>query len=56
MSVYMMLWGLTPLGTLPAGAIADHVGVPPVVIVQGVLVTLLFVAVAIFKPEIRKLD
>ncbi|MEA3407702.1 MAG: MFS transporter [Chloroflexota bacterium] len=56
MSVYMMLWGLTPLGTLPAGAIADYVGVPPVVIVQGVIVTLLFAAVAFLKPVIWRLD
>lgn len=56
MSISMMEWGLTPLGTLPAGAIADYIGVPPVVIVQGVIVTLLFLAVAFIKPVIWRLD
>ncbi len=56
MSISMMEWGLTPLGTLPAGAIADYVGVPPVIIVEGVIVTLLFAAAAFFKPQIRRLD
>ena len=56
MSVYMMLWGLTPFGTIPAGAIADIVGVPPVIIVQGIVTILLFVGAALVRPEIRRMD
>ncbi|MFO7916580.1 MAG: MFS transporter [Anaerolineae bacterium] len=56
MSVAMMEWGLTPLGTLPAGAVADYVGVPPVVIVQGMFMIMLFAAVAFFQPKIWRLD
>ncbi len=55
-SVNVMLWGLTPLGTLPAGAIADRVGVPLVVGVQGALVILFFLAIARLFPQIRRLD
>ena len=37
MSAYMMMFGMTQLGTMPAGAIADRFGVPLVVMVQGAL-------------------
>jgi MFS family permease len=56
MSVYMMLWGLTPLGTLPGGAIADMVGVGWVVAGQGLSVIVLFALARWLKPEIRALD
>jgi len=52
----VMLWGLTPLGTLPAGAIADCTGVPLVVGVQGLIVMLVFIGIARFFPQIRKLN
>lgn len=56
MSVYMMSWGLTPLGTLPAGAIADKVGVPLVVGVQGALVVAFMVAMMLIRPELKRLN
>ena len=56
LSVYMMLWGLTPLGTIPAGALADRFGVPIVVTVQGVLTMALFVAAALVRPEIKQME
>jgi MFS family permease len=55
-SVSMMEFGLMPLGTLPSGAIADRVGVPWVVGVQGALVALLFTLVAWRKPELADMD
>jgi len=55
-SINVMLWGLTPLGTLPAGAIADRTGVPLVVGVQGLIVMLVFIGIARFFPQIRKLN
>ncbi|MBC7236665.1 MAG: MFS transporter [Chloroflexi bacterium] len=54
LSVYMMLWGLTPLGTLPAGFLADKVGVPPVIAAQGIMVVLLF-ALAWRRPNLLEL-
>ena len=56
MSVYMMMWGLTPLGTIPAGALSDRFGVPPVITVQGMLFAAIFAAVFLFKPKIRRME
>ena len=56
MSMYMMMWGLTPLGTIPAGAIADALGVPIVIAVQGVLVVAIFGSILLIAPDVRRLD
>jgi MFS family permease len=56
LSVAMMEWGLSPLGTIPAGAAADRVGVPWVVGVQGMIVVTITALVAILKPEMRRMD
>jgi MFS family permease len=55
MSVYMMTWGLMPLGTLPAGAIADQMGVPFVLSVGGGLVALVFMGVGLLSSRVRRL-
>ena len=56
MGVDMMIWGLAPLGTLPAGALADVVGVAPVLAGQGALTLLCFLALAVLSPPLRRLD
>jgi MFS family permease len=56
MSVYMMTWGLMPLGTLPAGALADRAGVPLVLTLQGALLATVFVAVGVLWPRLRRLE
>jgi predicted MFS family arabinose efflux permease len=56
MSAYMMMFGLTQLGTMPAGAIADHFGVPIVITVQGALFALVFLVTWLSQPNIRKLS
>jgi len=56
MSVYMMMWGLMPLGTLPAGAIADRMGVPFVISVEGGLLVLIFLGVGLLWPRVRQLE
>ena len=56
LSLTMMEYGLSPLGTLPAGAVADMVGVPWVTGVQGALAAAAFGLVAVFKPELRRMD
>jgi len=53
MSMLNLGFGLSPLGTLPAGAIADHLGVPVVVAVQGGLLVASFALVSLWRPEIR---
>ena len=56
MSTYMMMWGLTPLGTLPAGALADKFGVPAVFAGQGVLLLVIFLLVWWRMAYLRTLE
>jgi len=56
LSLAVMEWGLAPLGTIPAGALADQIGVPWVVGVQGVLVTTIYALVAMLRPEIKRMN
>jgi predicted MFS family arabinose efflux permease len=56
MSVYMMMWGLTPLGTMPAGIIADRLGVSSVIALQGGVLILIFLGIALLWPHIRWLE
>ena len=55
MAMYMMVLGLIPLGTLPASAAADAVGVPWVLTLQGGILAATFMALWLTKPSIRKL-
>jgi MFS family permease len=55
MSVYLMTWSLMPMGTLPAGALADHVGAPLTVALGGGLCALLVFLVWLTTPALRKL-
>ncbi len=56
MSVYMMTWGLMPLGTIPAGALADRMGVPLVISLQGALLALAYLGVGALWPRVRRLE
>ena len=55
MGIYNMTWGLMPLGALPAGFFADHIGAPAVLTVGGG-VMLLATVVACFVPTLRRLS
>lgn len=55
MSAYMMMFGLTQLGTIPAGAIADALGVPPVITAQGALFALIFVLFYAMNRKVKAL-
>lgn len=55
MSAYMMMFGLTSLGTMPSGTIADRVGVPIVITVQGALFALIMALVLLLSPRLRRL-
>lgn len=56
MGVYIMMSGLAPLGVLPEGAVADRLGVPFVVALQGMLLALIFLGVMLVRPEVRRLE
>ncbi|HLH22059.1 MAG TPA: MFS transporter [Chloroflexota bacterium] len=55
MSIYLMTWSLMPMGTLPAGALADRVGAPLTVAMGGGLCALLVLLVWLATPALRKL-
>jgi MFS family permease len=56
MSMYMMTIGLLPLGTIPAGAIADAWGVPVALMVQGGMMAAIFAALWLSRSRVRELS
>ena len=54
MGVYNMTWGMMPLGSLPAGFLADHIGAPAVLTMGGGIMLLATVAFT-FSKTIRGL-
>ena len=53
---WRLIWGLSPLGTLPAGALADRWGAPLVVSVEASLSLAIFVTLLIAVPRLRCLE
>jgi hypothetical protein len=53
MSLYMMTWGLLPLGSLPQGVLADWFGAPTVLVVVGLVSCLVVVVMAVRSPALR---
>ena len=56
MSAYMLMFGLTQLGTIPVGAFADRFGVPVVLGVLGSLFVLIIILIWVTQPRIGKLE
>jgi len=56
MSVYMMTFGLMPLGTLPAGAIAERWGAPIAVTIGGGILAVVVLLLTILRPNVRSLE
>jgi MFS family permease len=56
MSMYMMMFGLTRIITIPAGAIADSFGVPVVIGAQGALLAATTLALLAFHRPLRRLE
>lgn len=55
MGIYMLTWGLSPLGSLPAGMLGDLIGVPAVLAIGGVVTALSALATLVWFPSIRRL-
>ena len=55
MSIYLMTWGLLPLGSLPQGVLADWLGAPAVVAGAGLLGALIVLLMAVRSPTLRHL-
>jgi MFS family permease len=56
MSMYMMTIGLLPLGTIPAGAMADAWGVPVALMVQGGVMAAIFAVLWLSRSRVRELS
>jgi MFS family permease len=56
MGIYGLTWELMPVGGLIAGAIAEYAGAPAAVVVGGSLVAFMALGVAIFFPNMRRLE
>jgi MFS family permease len=56
MSLYMITWGLMPLGVLPAGALAEVFGAPLVVTAGGAILVVFMLGVIIVQPKLRALN
>ena len=54
LGIYGLTWGLMPVGTLPAGAIADAWGAPAAMITLSVTALVLITLVAIRFPSLRR--
>jgi MFS family permease len=56
MGIYGLTWELMPVGGLIAGAIAEYAGAPAAVVVGGAFVVVMALAVAMFSPNMRRLE
>jgi predicted MFS family arabinose efflux permease len=54
-SIFVMTMGLTPIGALPMGFLADHIGIPATFLIAGCVAVLFALAIYIFAPAIRKI-
>lgn len=55
LSVYTMLWGLTPIGGLEVGYLADRIGVQSALAINGILI-LLYAGYLWLGTPVRKID
>jgi MFS family permease len=55
LAVYSMFWGLTPIGSLEAGIIAQKFGIGAALVLNGFLVVL-YVPVLLFRTPVRIID
>jgi MFS family permease len=56
MSVLMMIWGFSALGTLSLGALASLIGVPATFAVAGLSIVIAVLAVTARFPQLRQLN
>lgn len=54
-SIFVMTMALTPIGALPMGFLADHIGIPATFLIAGCVAVLVAVAIYVFAPAIRKM-
>jgi MFS family permease len=55
-SVYMVTWGLMPLGALPAGVLAEAYGPQATVFLGGAICLIFAVAILLLRPQLRRAE
>ena len=56
MSIYMLNWGLIPLGALPAGIVADIIGAQGTIGILSILLLISSAIVLITQKELRNVN
>jgi MFS family permease len=56
MGIYGLVWELMPVGGMIAGGFAEFAGAPMAVGIGGVMVTAMALAIAVFYPNLRRLE
>jgi MFS family permease len=57
MGIYILLFfGLSPIGSLILGIMADHLTEPITVLISGVVLLLITTLIRLTAPEIQRLD
>ena len=56
LSIWMLSWGLTPLGLLPMAVVAETVGTPVAMVMGGVLSVLVVLGVMIWNQGLWTID
>jgi hypothetical protein len=54
MSAYMMTWSLSSLSSAPFGALMDHIGGAPTMLLIGVTLSVFVVGMATLHPGYRR--
>lgn len=55
-SIFIMTIGLTPIGALPMGAVADHIGIPATFLAAGSIAVLFAVIMWLSVPALKKVQ
>jgi MFS family permease len=55
MSLYFLMFGMQPLGSLPAGAVAEAIGLRPTFAISGALIIVATAWMAARSPHLRRL-
>ena len=56
MSIYMMTFGLVPLGVMPVSIIAENLGIDLSLIAAAVMLGLSMFLLSVLMPDLRKID
>jgi len=54
MSIYLLTWGASPVGSLPLAWLADAAGAQVAIALAGVIVTVLVVGLVVFNPSSQR--